>query len=111
MLLKHYALRDGLQAGHVKATNRLYQLSIQHPGELTVRSEHTGTQGIEIISKRYSVFGLDPYVHYGCDNSFIACELYHPGDNSPWLMITRDRKGAGDLAKVISYLLRDLQKG
>lgn len=111
MLLKHYALKDGQQISHARAGNKLYQLSIEAPGQLTVRTEEKAAGSYQLSSKRYQVFGLNPYVGYECDTSAIACQLRYPGDDSIWLAITKDRAGAKDLAQVMSYLLRDLQKG
>jgi hypothetical protein len=37
--------------------------------------------------------------------------LQNPADGSPLLTIVRDHKGAAELAKALSFLIRNLQKG
>lgn len=111
MLLKHYALKDGQQNGALRATNQLYQVRVEAPGELIVRLDQGAPQAFKVSSTRYNVFGVDPYVQYDCQTQPLACEIKLPSAPSPWLMIVRDRQGAAELAKALSYLLRDLQKG
>ncbi len=113
-LLDTYALRTGYQVGKVPAqrSDVRYQLSIVGPGELLVRQEMRREQSkiLEVSNQRLSVFGLDPYIRYSCASSGIICVLNNPADGSPWITVLRDYQGAADLAKSISFLIRNLQK-
>ena len=113
-LLDTYALRAGYQLGKAPAqrSDLRYQLSVSGPGELLVRQETRAeqTNNLAVSNQRLSVFGLDPYIHYECPTSGITCVLNNPADGSPWITVLRDHQGAADLAKAISFLIRNLQK-
>ncbi|WP_437882612.1 hypothetical protein [Pseudomonas sp. LRF_L74] len=112
-LLETYALRAGYQVGKADRRSLQYRLSVSAPGELLVREESRVEKGIEMAVNRQSlsVFGVDPYVRYECPASGIACTLRNPLDGSPWLQVLRDQRGADELAKAISFLIRNVQKG
>ena len=112
-LLKTYALRAGYQLGQADARDQLYQLSIGAPGELLLRQESRAPQGpgVEVRNQRLSVFGVDPFIRYECPLKGITCVLQNPLNNSPLLSIVRDQNGAAELAKALSFLIRNLQKG
>jgi hypothetical protein len=112
-LLKTYALRAGYQLGLVDARDQLYQLSLSAPGELLLRQESRAQQGpgIAVRNQRLSVFGIDPFIRYQCPLKGITCVLQNPADGSPWLSIVRNQDGAAELAKALSFLIRNLQKG
>ena len=113
-LLDTYALRAGYQLGKAPAqrSDLRYQLSIAAPGELLVRQETRAeqTNSLAVSNQRLSVFGLDPYIHYDCPTNGITCVLNNPADGSPWITVLRDHQGAADLAKAISFLIRNLQR-
>lgn len=113
-LLDTYALRAGYQMGKapVQRSDLRYQLSVAGPGELLVRQETRSEQSkaLAVSHQRLSVFGVDPYIHYECPASGITCVLNNPADGSPWITVLRDHQGAADLAKSISFLIRNLQK-
>ena len=113
-LLDTYALRAGYQLGKAPAqrSDLRYQLSIAGPGELLVRQETRAehANSLAVSNRRLSVFGLDPYIHYDCPVGGIICVLSSPADGSPWITVLRDHQGAEDLAKAISFLIRNLQK-
>ncbi len=113
-LLDTYALRAGYQLGKAPAqrSDLRYQLSIAGPGELGVRQETRSGQSnsLAVSNQRLSVFGLDPYIHYECPADGISCVLNNPADGRPWITVLRDHQGAADLAKAISFLIRNLQK-
>ena len=113
-LLDTYALRAGYQLGKAPAqrSDLRYQLSVAAPGELLVRQETRAeqTNNLAVSNQRLSVFGLDPYIHYDCPTNGITCVLNNPADGSPWITVLRDHQGAADLAKAISFLIRNLQK-
>ncbi|WP_298186698.1 hypothetical protein [uncultured Pseudomonas sp.] len=112
-LLKTYALRAAYQVGRAQREDLLYQLRLGESGELLLREEIRGQQGTDIAvrNQRVSVFGVDPFVRYECPSSGISCVLHNPNDGSPLLSIVRDHQGAAELAKALSFLIRNLQKG
>ena len=111
-LLGTYALRAGYQVGRADPQDIRYHLSLGAPGELRIREERRGERDQVAVSNRsLSVFGLDPYLQYECPPQGIECVVNSPADGSRWLTIVRDPKGAEELAKALSFLLRDLQRG
>lgn len=112
-LLKTYALRAAYQVGQAQREDLLYQLRLGESGELLLREEIRGQQGTDLAvrNQRVSVFGVDPFVRYECPSSGISCVLHNPNDGSPLLSIVRDHQGAAELAKALSFLIRNLQKG
>lgn len=111
-LLDSYSLRAAYQVGKQQRSDLRYQLSVTAPGELVVRQESRAEQGMSLAvsNQRLSVFGLDPYIHYDCPPTGIVCELKNPADGSPWITVLRDHQGAAELAKAITFLIRNLQK-
>ena len=113
-LLDTYALRAGYQLGKAPAqrSDLRYQLSVAGPGELLVRQETRTEQSktLAVSNQRLSVFGVDPYIRYNCPTSGITCMLNNPADGSPWITVLRDHQGSADLAKAISFLIRNLQR-
>tara|TARA_R100001377_G_scaffold37885_1_gene21088 strand:+ start:78 stop:608 length:531 start_codon:yes stop_codon:yes gene_type:complete len=112
-LLKTYALRAAYQVGQAQRQDLLYQLRLGAPGELLLREETRAQQGtaIAVCNRRLELFGVDPFIRYDCPLSGISCVLHHPADGSPLLTIVRDHQGAAELAKALSFLIRNLQKG
>ena len=111
-LLQTYALRAGYQVGQAAPRDLIYQLSVGGPGELLLREESRGQQGTDVTvrNRRLSVFGLDPYIRYDCPLNGIRCVLNNPADGTPLLSVLRDQQGAEELAKALSFLLRNLQQ-
>jgi hypothetical protein len=112
-LLETYALRAGYQVGQAQRQDLLYRFSVGDAGELILREETRGAQGtaIAVRNQRVSVFGIDPFIRYECPTGGIRCVLFNPVDGSPLLSILRDHQGAGELAKALSFLIRNVQKG
>lgn len=112
-LLDTYALRAGYQVGQRERQDLLYHVSIGAPGELILREQSNAPPGTDIAvrNQRISLFGVDPFIRYECPASGIRCVLLSPVDGSPLLSIQRDHKGAAELAKAFSFLVRNLQKG
>jgi len=112
-LLDTYALRAGYQVGQAHRQDLLYHLRLGAPGELLVREETRSPHGTDLAvrNQRIVLFGVDPFIRYDCPPSGISCVLYHPADGSPLLSIVRDHEGAAELAKALSFLIRNLQKG
>jgi hypothetical protein len=113
-LLKTYALKAGYQVGQAKREDLTYQLRQGEAGELVLREEKRDQQNhsMSVSNRVVPLFGVDPFVRYECPNTGITCTLRTPGDGSSTLLtIVRDHKGASELAKALSYLIRNLQKG
>ncbi len=112
-LLETYALRAGYQVGQAQRQDLLYRFSTDNSGELILREESRGAQGtaIAVRNQRVAVFGIDPFIRYECPTGGIRCVLFNPADSSPLLSIVRDHEGAGELAKALSFLIRNVQKG
>ena len=111
-LLDTYALRAGYQVGQANPQDFLYELSVTAPGELRIREEVRGSSGgVAVRNRSLSVFGLDPYLQYQCPPQGPSCFVNSPVDGLPLVVILRDPKGAEELAKALSFLIRNLQKG
>lgn len=111
-LLETYALRAGYQVGRADPLDIRYRLSSGSPGELHIREERRGPRGeVAVFNRNHSVFGMDPYLQYDCPAQGIECVIKSPADGSTWLTIVRDPNGAQELAKALSFLLRNLQRG
>lgn len=110
-LLRSYALRADYQIGQRQREDILYQVSVSADGELLVRTETRGQGRVNVSNERLAIFGVDPYIRYTCSTGGIACDIKNPADGRPWLTIVRDHQGAEELAKALSFLIRNLQKG
>ncbi|MGH8437158.1 MAG: hypothetical protein ACRERX_22450 [Pseudomonas sp.] len=112
-LLERYAVRAAYQVGQSNRHDLVYQLSVGGPGELLIREQTRAQKDMTLAvrNQHLSVFGLDPYIRYDCPLNEQVCVLKSPADGGPWLSIRRDHDGAAELAKALSFLLRNLQKG
>jgi hypothetical protein len=112
-LLQTYALRAAYQVGQAQRQDRLYQLQVSAPGELLLREEvkNQSDGSLRVSNQRINLYGVDPYLQYECPPSGISCVVRNPHDGTPLLSIVRDHKGAAELAKALSFLIRNLQKG
>lgn len=112
-LLETYALRAGYQVGQAQRQDLFYRFAVGNTGELILREERRDVQGtaIAVRNQRVSVFGIDPFIRYECPTGGIRCVLLNPVDGSELLSIVRDHQGAGELAKAMSFLIRNVQKG
>lgn len=112
-LLSQHALRAGYQVGYSNPQDFLFSVSLGQPGELLIREEIRNTQNtsIEVRSKRVNVFGIDPFVNYACPPQGIRCVIFGEDKKTAILTIIRDPQAAKDLARAISYLIRNLQRG
>ena len=110
-LLDTYGLRAAYQVGQANPQDLRYRLETGAPGELRIREERRDASGsLAVRNRSFSVFGMDPYVQYQCPPQGVVCTFAHSG-GEPWLTILRDPKGAEELAKALSFLFRNLQKG
>ena len=111
-LLKTYALRAAYQVGQAQRQDLVYQLRLGAPGELVLREETRDAQSgdVAVHNRRISLYGVDPFIKYDCPQSGISCVLHNPADGGVLLTIVRDHQGAAELAKALSFLIRNLQK-
>lgn len=112
-LLESYALRGGYRVGEAQRDDLLYQLSIIGDGTLNVREETRSADGSRLAVRNQPVelFGVDPFVRYECPSRGPSCQVLNPQDGAPLLTLVRDHAGVAELAKALSFLIRDLQKG
>ena len=112
-LLQSYALRAGYRVGETQHDDLLYQLSIASAGVLNVREETRSADGsrMAVNNQRVEVFGVDPFIRYQCPNRGPSCQVLNPQDGSVLFKLVRDQAGVGELAKALSFLIRDVQKG
>lgn len=112
-LLESYALRSGYRVGQAQHDDLLYQLSVVRPGVLGVREEQRSADGsrVAVHNREVELFGVDPFISYRCPSRGPACQVLSPRDGTPLLTLVRDQAGAAELAKALSFLVRDLQKG
>lgn len=111
-LLQTHGLKAAYQVGEANPQDLAYRLSVGAPGELRIREERRDASGnVAVRNRSFSVFGMDPYVQYQCPPQGIVCVFTSPTGGDPWLTILRDPEGAEALAKALSFLFRNLQKG
>lgn len=112
-LLESYALHSGFRVGQAPRDDLLYQLSVVRPGVLNVREENRSADGsrVAVHNREVELFGVDPFIRYQCPSRGPACQVLNPQDGSPLLSLVRDHAGVAELAKALSFLVRDLQKG
>lgn len=111
-LLKTYGLRASYQVGQPDPHDLDYRLDVGQPGELRIREERRDASGnLAVRNRSLSVFGVDPYLQYRCPTQGLVCTFGNSSDGEPWLTILRDPQGAEELAKALSFLLRNMQKG
>lgn len=112
-LLESYALRAGYRVGERQPSDLFYQLSILGEGALNVREEIRSADGsrMEVHNRPLELYGVDPFVRYDCPSRGPSCQVLNPKDGTPLFTLVRDHAGMEELAKALSYLIRDLQKG
>lgn len=110
-LLQTHAYRAGYQVGQADAEDLIYQLSSPHKGLLVAREERRQQGRVQVRNNQLAVFGIDPFIEYRCEPGKPVCQILSPRDNAVWLTIVRDHEGAAELAKTLSFLIRNLQRG
>lgn len=112
-LLESYALRSGFRVGQAQRDDLLYQLSVARSGVLNVREEARSADGsrMAVRNQQVELFGADPFIRYQCPNRGPSCQVLNPQDGTPLLTLVRDHTGVAELAKALTFLVRDLQKG
>lgn len=88
-----------------------YQISLGAKGILQIQQTTYNDNGQAVVSlDRREVFGVDPYVRYGCDRQRRACWLYDPQDSfREWILIGDDTAVVEDLGKAVTKLMLLMQ--
>jgi hypothetical protein len=112
-LLAAYMLKSGYQLDQTDPRDLRYEVRLGAPGELVIREEQRAEQGpgLSVRNRRFALFGVDPFIRYECPPTGIACTFAEPGGHAPMLSILRDQDGADQLAKALSLLIRNVQRG
>ena len=112
-LLTQHSLRAGYQVGYSNPQDFLYSVSVDNRGELLIREEIRSSQNntMEVRSNRINVFGIDPFVSYACPAQGIRCVIFGEDKKTAVLTIVRDQEAAKSLARALSYLIRNIQRG
>ncbi len=112
-LLTKHALRAGYQLGQSNPQDFLYSVSVAQQGDLLIREEIRSSQNnaMEVRSNRINVFGADPFVSYACPAQGIRCVIFGEDKKTSILTIVRNQPAAEDLARALSYLIRNIQRG
>lgn len=112
-LLTQHALRAGYQVGYSNPQDFLYSVSVAKQGELMIREEIRSSQNntIEVRNNRINVFGVDPFVSYACPAPGVRCVIFAEDKKTTILTIVRNQPAAEDLARALSYLMRNIQRG
>ncbi|TVP53895.1 MAG: hypothetical protein EA349_12855 [Halomonadaceae bacterium] len=78
---------------------------------LQLRTREVDDSGNARVSvTRLNVFGINPRVGTECYREESACWIADPRDGSRWLKLAENRAAATETARVISLLLREIQK-
>lgn len=112
-LLAQHALRAGYQVGYSNPQDFLYSVNVDKQGELLIREEirNSKNSSLEVRSHRISVFGIDPFVSYACPAQGVRCVIVAEDKKTAILTIVRNQHAAKDLARALSYLIRNIQRG
>lgn len=89
-----------------------YQVTVGTDASLQLKEEvREGEAGPTLRTQNISVFGINPVISYTCFDTDNSCWLYDPRDQSRWLRLANRSKPAAETARVLSELIRNLQKG
>ncbi len=112
-LLAEHALHAGYQVGHSNPQDFLYSVSIAQQGELSIREQvrSSKTNALQVSSQRINVFGIDPFVSYACPAQGVRCVIYGDDKKTAILTLVRNQAAAQKLARALSYLIRNMQRG
>ena len=112
-LLTQHALRAGYQVGYSNPQDFLYSVNVAKQGELVIREEIRNSQNssLKVHSNHINVFGIDPFVSYACPAQGVRCVIFAEDKKTAILTIVRNQPAAQDLARALSYLIRNIQRG
>lgn len=112
-LLTQHALRAGYQVGYSNPQDFLYSVNVAKQGELVIREEirNSLNSSLKVRSNHINVFGIDPFVSYACPAQGVRCVIFAEDKKTAILTIVRNQPAAQDLARALSYLIRNIQRG
>lgn len=65
-----------------------------------------------LLVSKMDMYGVDPFVKFGCDYDRYICWLYHPVNQyDRWILVDRDKNAAKELSEAMARLIRLLQGG
>lgn len=89
-----------------------YQVTIGTDASLQIKEAvREGEGGPTLRTQSLSVFGVNPVVSHACFEADNTCWLYDPRNRSRWLRLANRPEGSAETARVLSELIRNLQKG
>lgn len=114
-LLKSYRFIEG-KIKNIEKNNYIdFKLSLAKDKELVLTRRDivrklSGASS-ELSVSRLNAFGIDPDVAFRCSKETDSCTIKHPINQKEWIKIARDEKGAEEIAKALTRLLKALQRG
>lgn len=111
-LLKFYAYGDEriIAASRMDTPSR-HRIHTSDRGEIVSFSKFGLAEDEPFREKRFTVYGVDPYVEHQCDRSTASCWVLHPVTSERWLQIVQNEEVAAELSKAFSQLIKRMQKG
>ena len=81
--------------------------------ELQIQEKKYNKDGAPtLLVTKMDMYGVDPFVKFGCDYDRYICWLYHPVNQyDRWILIDRDKSAAQELSEAMARLIRLLQGG
>ncbi len=76
----------------------------------SVLNAKKNSSDLRAVSSKFSVFGVNPYVDYGCESEAMNCWIAHPVDGTKWIRIINDSDAAKELVKALTYLIKVMQR-
>lgn len=111
-LLKFYAYgREEVVAGSRRLSQPTrHKIQVGENGKLISFNRAGATEEAPVREESFSVYGVDPYIAYQCNARASNCWLMHPVSNDRWLQVLDNREAAGEIAKALSELIKQMQK-
>lgn len=111
-LLQEHALLSGYQVGLPQQRDYVYSVSIAEPGVLEIREQQHDTRHgeLRVSSQLVPVFGIAPFFNYDCGLNRYECRISHADSNTMLLRLVREPEAASELIRVLSYLVRSMQR-
>ncbi len=95
-----------------KDANKGAKYSINVIGnELQIQEKKYDKDGAPtLLVNKMDMYGVDPFVKFGCDYDRYICWLYHPVNQyDRWILIDRDKNAAKELSEAMARLIKLLQ--
>ena len=90
-----------------------YSVAVEKPSGLLVtrtRVRHAVNDGqAEITVSKLNVYGVNPYLTYICSDVADSCVIKNPANDDDWIRIADDEKGAHQLVRALTRLIKVLQ--